>query len=175
MHIFVALLLSGHFLLIGSNVGGEMPVAAELGYGESSVTGQVPTDAQLRRMEQLIRHCRSPRVELSSLQAVQNGADVVIRGKGRNTGQCILASLKVRAQLGSDVDGALVRSNGRPVLEVPVGGAFSFELWFYDSLKPSQMRVWFALDDLEDDRFENDRVVPASLGKESPQKYLLVR
>lgn len=41
---------------------------------------QLSVQAQVSRIETLIRNCRNPRVKVTSIQAVQEGSDVVIRG-----------------------------------------------------------------------------------------------
>ena len=76
--------------------------------------------------------------------------------------------------MGNNVDGIAVCVNGESTLQVAKGQEFTFELSFYDTAKPRQIRIWFNLDDLKDDRWENDPIVPASKGKGDPKDFILI-
>lgn len=130
--------------------------------------------SQVDRIQKLIVEVRNPAVELNAVDVVQEREDLIIRGKGRNVGECVLASLKLRAKVGAEVDGILVEMSDKPSFEVPMGGEFSFELNFYDTPKHLPVKLWFVLDDLSDDNFENDPTVPLKLRGGTLQSEILI-
>ncbi len=169
-------LLVGGLLLALTGCGREDIAKIESAKAEAEArAARAEAEAIVPRIQGLIRNRKNPRVELESIKVVQSGEDVLINGKGRNSGDCILASLQFRAQVGKEVDGILVRVKDKPAFEVAIGDEFTFELYFYYTSKPAQIRIWFALDDLKDDRFENDPVVSVRQGKAEPKEFLLIR